>query len=69
MIQITPIPPEEWIVIFERKGAGRNRAMRPDQKSLAWMKDMLSKFSKLGHVVPDLCARMYAAGEACMILH
>lgn len=35
MNQITPVLQEQWIAVSEREGAGRNRALRHEQKSVA----------------------------------
>lgn len=53
---------------MEREIAGRNRAVRPEQKSVSWIKDVVSKFKKIGHVVVNPYAGMFAAAKACMML-
>lgn len=68
MSQIPHVPLEERIVALEIGGPCRNRAMRAEQKPVAWISEIMKKFSNPEHVVVDLCARTFAPAKACMML-
>lgn len=68
MNQITLVPAKEQILVSEREGPLRSRALRPEQKSVAEKEHFLSKFSKPGHLVVDPCVGDLATVKSCMML-
>lgn len=46
----------------------RELALRPEQKSIAWMKDLMSKFSNAGNLMHGPCAGTLATFKPCIML-
>lgn len=53
MNQIKHVQPEKRILVSKGEGAGFRRAMRAEQKSVAWMKYIVITFRKQRQVVVD----------------
>lgn len=62
------VPVEERIVVWEREGPGLVRAPKPEQKSVAWMKDNAREFRNLGFLGADPFAGTFANAKARMML-
>lgn len=68
MNEILHVPPEQLFVVSERERSGRNRVMRSEQMSVAWMQDILSMVSKAEQEEVDPCAGTSATVKKYMIL-
>ena len=62
---VPKLSPAEQIMCMEDE---RKIALRPEQKSLSLMKELVSRFSVVGDIVVDLFAGTYSAAEACITM-
>lgn len=62
---VPKLSPAEQIMHVEDE---RKIALRPEQKSLSLMKELVSRFSVVGDTVVDLFAGTYATAEACITM-
>lgn len=59
LMSSTLLVPQEKVVFNVRRGkSGFELLIRPGQKNIACMKDILQKFMKPGNLVVDTCARL-----------
>lgn len=68
MNKITQEPAEERIVESEKECASRNQAMKPEQKTVAWVKYIVNQFRKPLPVVTDPCDGTLATEKPCVML-
>ena len=54
--------------IMIRGNKGRSRQLRAEQKGLAFMMELIERFSQPGDQVVDLCAGTFSTGLACLLL-
>lgn len=68
MNNIPRIPWSEMVFKNQVGTTGRRQMVRPEQKNVSWMKDLVSKFTKPGMTVLDCFAGTLSVGKACLEL-
>lgn len=56
------------VVIVGSEGGGPNHAVQLEQKSVSWIRNLMTKLSKGGQLVVDLCAGTFSGGNVCMMI-
>ena len=60
--------PKSGEYVITRDDARRTRRLRNEQKSLAFMKELIEKFSQPEEFVVDLCSGTFAPALGCLLL-
>lgn len=65
---IPRVPVHERLFNAAPGSSGNKVLLRPEQKSIDWMMDLVSKFTKPGELVVDNCTGTSATAKPCMLL-
>lgn len=69
MSQASCLQPEKKVHFRAGESKGKKtRLARPEQKSISMMRDIVTKFSKVGEVVIDIFAGTFAAAKSGLTL-
>ena len=68
MDNIPRLPIHEVVYGERRSERNRRLMLRPEQKNVGWMKDLVAKFSRRGMLVVDPFAGTLAVAKACLML-
>lgn len=68
MTEVDQVMGEKRVVTDGWERRGQNCAVRPEQKSVRWMRDLVAGLSKGGPLVLDLCDGIFSVENICMIL-
>ena len=60
--------PKSGEYVITRDDARRTRRLRNEQKSLAFMKELIEKFSQPEELVVDLCSGTFSPALGCLLL-
>ena len=66
MDNIPKLPHHEKV--FVKDAEGKDVMLRPEQKNIAWMKEIISQFTVKGDIVVDPFAGTFSTAKACMDL-
>jgi len=69
MDNIPRVPVNEVVYTKDRADNGRRLKLRPEQKNVSWMMDLVQKFTKPGMLVLDPFAGTLSVAKACLSLN
>ena len=55
-------------VMVSNGDSGRMRHLRPEQKGIAFLQELIERFSQPGDLVVDFCSGTFSTGLACLLL-
>jgi len=69
MDNIPRLPVNEVVYSTVRSDNGRRRMVRPEQKNVSWMMDIIQQYTTEGMLVLDLCCGTMSVAKACLMFN